>query len=115
LAYTAHSPRPQAIVECAPHGAKIHTLITLGIRHAGRSLAAQSGIAVLRYDAEVYESLGHLAEALLGGAAKNLTPTLEKAREAIKRFASKLKPHADYELADQTLSITLGTSGKPEM
>jgi hypothetical protein len=69
---------------------------------------------VLRYDAEVYESLGHLAEALLAGAAKNLTPTLEKAGEAIKRFASKLKPQVDYDLADQTLSITLGTSGKPE-
>ena len=69
---------------------------------------------MLRYDAEVYESLGHLAEALLAGAAKNLTPTLEKAGEAIKRFASKLKPQVDYDLADQTLSITLGTSGKPE-
>jgi AAA+ ATPase superfamily predicted ATPase len=50
----------------------------------------------------------------LAGAAKNLTPTLEKAGEAIKRFASKLKPQVDYDLADQTLSITLGTSGKPE-
>src|SRR5260370_32885876 len=73
-----------------------------------------SGVAVLRYDAEVYESLGRLAEALLAGAAKKLTPALEKAGEAIKRFASKLKPQVDYDLADQTLSITLGTSGKPE-
>jgi hypothetical protein len=46
-------------------------------------------------------------------AAKKLTPTLEKAGEAIKRFASKLKPQVDYDLADQTLRITLGTSEKP--
>jgi hypothetical protein len=37
---------------------------------------------VLRYDAKVYERLGHLAEALLAGAAKKLTPTLEKAGES---------------------------------
>jgi hypothetical protein len=46
-------------------------------------------------------------------AAKKLTPTLEKAGEAIKRFASKLKPQVDYDLADQTLRITLGASEKP--
>src|SRR6202789_525319 len=97
-------------------------LFLIGPRRYGKTsiLAAaeeklsDSGVTVLRYDAEVYESLGHLAEALLAGAAKNLTPTLEKAGEAIKRFASKLKPQVDYDLADQTLSITLGTSGKPE-
>jgi uncharacterized protein len=97
-------------------------LFLIGPRRYGKTsiLAAaeeklgDSGIAVLRYDAEVYESLGHLAEALLAGAAKKLTPTLEKAGEAIRRLASKLKPQVDYDLADQTLSITLGTSGKPE-
>jgi AAA+ ATPase superfamily predicted ATPase len=73
---------------------------------------ADSGVAVLRYDAEVYESLDRLAEALLAGAARELTPTLEKAGEALKRFASKLKPRVDYDLADQSLSITLGTSDK---
>jgi uncharacterized protein len=81
---------------------------------AAEEKLADSGVAVLRYDAEVYESLSHLAEALLAGAAKKLTPTLEKAGEAIRRFASKLKPQVDYDLTDQTLSITLGTSGKPE-
>src|ERR1700675_1083175 len=68
------------------------------IRAAAEEKLGDSGIAVLRYDAEVYESLGHLAEALLAGAAKKLTPTLEKAGEAIKRFASKLKPQVDYDL-----------------
>jgi hypothetical protein len=39
----------------------------------------------------------------LAGAAKKLTPTLEKAGEAIRRLASKLKPQVDYDLADQSL------------
>jgi uncharacterized protein len=95
-------------------------LFLIGPRRYGKTsiLAAAeeklgAEVAVLRYDAEVYESLGRLAEALLAGAAKKLTPTLEKAGEAIKRFASKLKPQVDYDLADQTLRITLGTSEKP--
>src|ERR1035438_10142611 len=75
-------------------------LFLIGPRRYGKTsiLAAaeeklgDSSVAVLRYDAEVYESLGHLAEALLAGAAKKLTPTLEKAGEAIRRLASKLKP-----------------------
>src|SRR3979490_1281333 len=55
---------------------------------AAEEKMSDSGIAVLRYDAEVYERLGHLAEALLAGAAKNLTPTLEKAREAAAAFTN---------------------------
>jgi uncharacterized protein len=94
-------------------------LFLIGPRRYGKTsiLAAaeeklgDSGVAVLRYDAEVYESLGHLAESLLAGAAKMLTPTLEKAGDAIRRFASKLKPQVDYDLADQSLSITFGTTG----
>src|ERR1017187_4457465 len=86
-------------------------LFLIGPRRYGKTsiLAAaeeklgDSSVAVLRYDAEVYESLGHLAEALLAGAAKKLTPTREKAGEAIRRLASKLKPQVDYDLADQSL------------
>jgi hypothetical protein len=60
-----------------------------------------------------YGKTSILAAALLSDAAQELTPTLEKAGEAIKRFASKLKPQVDYDLADQSLSITFGTSAKP--
>src|ERR1035441_5403984 len=57
-------------------------LFLIGPRRYGKTsiLAAaeeklgDSSVAVLRYDAEVYESLGHLAEALLAGAAKSLPP-----------------------------------------
>src|ERR1700676_651878 len=80
---------------------------------AAEEKLAGSKVAILRFDAEVYESLGHLAAALLAGAAKKLTPGIEKAGEAIKRFAAKLRPQVDYDLADQTLSITFGTSAKP--
>jgi uncharacterized protein len=79
---------------------------------AAEEKLAGSKVAVLRFDAEVYESLGHLAAALLAGAAKKLSPSIEKAGETIKRFAAKLKPQVDYDLADQTLSITFGTSAK---
>ena len=79
---------------------------------AAEEKLADSGVVVLRYDAEVYESLGRLAEALLAGAAKRLTPTLEKAGEAIKRLGARLKPQVDYDLADQSISITFGASGK---
>jgi uncharacterized protein len=80
---------------------------------AAEEKLADSKVAVLRFDAEVYESLGHLAAALLADAAKKLTPSLEKAGEAIKRFAAKLKPQVDYDLADQTLSLSFGTAAKP--
>jgi hypothetical protein len=78
---------------------------------AAEEKLADSGVVVLRYDAEVYESLGRLAEALLAGAAKHLTPTLEKAGEAVKRLGAKLRPQIDYDLADQSISITFGASG----
>jgi AAA+ ATPase superfamily predicted ATPase len=97
-------------------------LFVIGPRRYGKTsvLAAAeeklsgSGVAVLRYDAEVYESLGRLAEALLAGAATQLTPNLEKAGEAIKRFASRLKPQVNYDFTEQSLSITLGASEKTE-
>jgi len=79
---------------------------------AAEEKLADSGVAVLRYDAEVYESLGQLAEALLAGAAKQLTPTLEKAGDLIKRFAARLKPQVDYDLTEQSISISLGISDK---
>jgi hypothetical protein len=80
---------------------------------AAEKKLSSSKVAVLRFDAEVYESLGHLAAALLAAAAQKLSPNIEKAGEAIKRFAAKLKPQMDYDLADQSLSITFGTSAKP--
>jgi uncharacterized protein len=96
-------------------------LFLIGPRRYGKTsiLAAaeekltSSKVAVLRFDAEVYESLGHLAAALLAAAAQKLSPNIEKAGEAIKRFAAKLKPQVDYDLADQSLSITFGTLAKP--
>src|SRR5487761_547458 len=73
---------------------------------AAEEKLADSGVVILRYDAEVYESLGRLAEALLAGAAKHLTPTLEKAGDAVKRLGAKLRPQIDYDLADQSINIT---------
>jgi hypothetical protein len=79
---------------------------------AAEEKLASSGVAVLRYDAEVYESLGALAAALLAGAARQLTGNLEKAGAAVKRFAARLKPQVDYDLTGQTISVTLGLADK---
>jgi uncharacterized protein len=81
---------------------------------AAQEKLSNTNLAVLRYDAEVYDDLGRLAAALLAGAARQLTPTLEKAGDAIKRLASRLKPRVEYDLAEQTLSLTLGVSDKPD-
>src|SRR5258708_13009390 len=75
-------------------------LFLIGPRRYGKTsiLAAaeeklsDSGITVLRYDAEVYESLGHLAEALLACAAKNLLPTLQKPHAPLIPLPSQLNP-----------------------
>jgi len=106
------------VVRTIENGGK---LFLIGPRRYGKTsiLAAaeetltDSKVAVMRFDAEIYESLGHLAAALLANAAEKLTPSLAKAGEAVKRFAAKLKPQVDYDLEDQRLSITFGTSAKP--
>ncbi len=71
---------------------------------------AGSDVVVLRHDAEVYESLGALAEALLASAAKRLTGNLDEAVAAVKRFASKLSPGVTYDLVEQSLSIRFALS-----
>jgi len=91
-------------------------LFLIGPRRYGKtSILAAAGaalerenITVLRYNVETYETLGRLAEALLAGAAKKLTGTLQQAGETVKHMFARLRPGIDYNFTDQTLSITLG-------
>jgi len=88
------------------------------ILNATEERLAQSGIAVLRYDAEEYESLGRLAQALLSGAARHLAGSLDRAGETTRKFFAKLRPNVTYDLADHRLSVSIGVSperGKTEL
>lgn len=67
-----------------------------------------AGGVVLRYDAEAYESLAALAQALLTGAARQLTGPLAKAGDVIKRFFARLRPDVNYDLVHHNLSVTIG-------
>ena len=70
---------------------------------------AARGTVVLRYDAEAYESLTLLAQALLTGAARKLSGPLAKAGGVITRFFARLKPEVNYDLADHKLSVRIDT------
>jgi AAA+ ATPase superfamily predicted ATPase len=67
------------------------------------------GAVVLRYDAEAYESLDLLAQALLTGAARKLAGPLERAGDVVRRAFGKLRPEVSYDVVEQKLSVTIGT------
>lgn len=69
------------------------------------------GAVVLRYDAEAYESLTLLAQALLTGAARKLTGPVAKAGGVIGKFFARLRPDVSYDLTDQKITVHLGTAG----
>lgn len=81
--------------------------------HAAQALAERKGIVVLRYDAERYESLDLLAEALLTGAARALAGPVDRAGAVIGRVAAKLKPQVHYDVSNQQLSLSLGIERTP--
>ncbi|MEO8030487.1 MAG: AAA family ATPase [Gemmatimonadota bacterium] len=66
------------------------------------------GAVVLRYDAEAYESVAALAQALLTGTARKLTGPLAKAGEVIKQFFSRLRPDINYDLVHHTIEVKIG-------
>ena len=63
-------------------------------------------MAVLRYDAETYESLGQLAEGILAQAARKLTGNLQQAGETVKRIFARLRPTVDYNFAEWKIHPT---------
>ena len=75
---------------------------------AAEAKLERDGITVLRFDAETYENLGRLAEAILAQAARKLSGNLQQAGETIKRLLARLRPTVDYDFAEQTLSVGLG-------
>lgn len=76
--------------------------------------AQQQGVIVLRFDAEKYETLSLLAQALLTGAARSLKGPVERTLQAITEVASRLRPRFSV---DQQGSISVGieSGGKAEL
>lgn len=87
------------------------------ILHAAEQLLAAEGVVVLRYDAEAYEAVSLLAQALLTGAARRLGGTVEQASSALRRFFGRLRPEVSYDIDDQRLSVSFARAAreKPEL
>ena len=87
------------------------------ILHAAEELLAAEGVVVLRYNAEAYESLSLLAQALLNGAARRLGGTVEQASAGLRRFFGRLRPEVSYDIDDQRLAVSFGTAAReaPEL
>lgn len=74
---------------------------------AADEAATRQGTVVLRFDAEKYESLELLAEALLTAAARALEGRLDRAVSLISRAAGLLRPEARLD-PEGSLSISIG-------
>jgi len=87
------------------------------ILHAAEELLSEEGVVVLRYNAEAYESLSLLAQALLSGAARRLGGSVEQASAGLRRFFGRLRPEVTYDIDDQRLSVSFGTAARegPEL
>ena len=94
-------------------------LFLIGPRRFGKTsllIVAQrqlegEGVVVLKYDAEKFETTELLAKALMTGAIRALTGSVEKvsnvATRQIKRFFGSLKPELSYDVAEQTWSVSI--------
>lgn len=67
--------------------------------------AERQGVIVLRFDAEKYETLPLLAQAMLTGAARALKGPVERTLQAITEVAARLRPRFSV---DPQGSITVG-------
>ncbi|MDQ3522699.1 MAG: ATP-binding protein [Gemmatimonadota bacterium] len=94
-------------------------LFLIGPRRYGKSSilasadaeATRDGAVVLRFNAEAYPTVDLFAQALAGRAAQQLTGTVERAGEAIRRFFARLSPTATYNPFEQSWSVSLTASG----
>jgi hypothetical protein len=109
--------RTDEVTQLVRAGARRERVFFIGPRRYGKTSIlraverrlTEDGIVVLRHDAEKYESIDVLAQALVTGATRALTGPLDVAQGVLGRFFAALKPEATFNAMDQTLSVTLGT------
>ncbi len=82
--------------------------------HAAEQQLASQGIVTLRFDAERYETLDLLAEAVLRSATKLLTGQARRSRDLFVAAAKRFKPELTFDAAQQTWSLSLGLSREHE-
>jgi len=71
-------------------------------------LASQEA-TVFRFDAEAFESLDRLAEAILTAATRRFTGPVERVRKQVARFFGGLRPGLSMS-PDQTITVSIGLS-----
>jgi uncharacterized protein len=78
------------------------------VLHAAEELLSRDGVVVLRHNAEAYESVALLAQALLTGAARRLAGTAEQVSASLRRLFGRLSPQVSYDIDDQRVSVSFG-------
>lgn len=81
---------------------------------AAATVVRADGTLVLRYDAERYETLDLLAQALLSAATRQMATTVERAGALLKRWAGTLKPEVSYSVEEQAIKVSIGAAGTTE-
>jgi hypothetical protein len=88
-------------------------LLLMGWRHFGKTSILHAacaevtarGVAVLRYDAEAFESLEALAREMASGATRTFATSLDHAGDIARRFFALLGAGASYDFTSQQLTI----------
>ncbi len=82
--------------------------------HACALEAERQGTIVLRFDAEKYESLALLAQAILSAAIRTMKGPLDRMLRSISEAATRLRPRLTVD--DQgNISVTLDMAGEAEL
>src|SRR3990172_1875589 len=76
--------------------------------HAAEERLEGRGVTVLRFDAERYETLDLLAQALLADATRVLRGPVQRARDVFLAAAKRLKPEVTYDAAGNERMGSLG-------
>lgn len=113
--------RPEEIDQLTRSMQNTAKLFLIGPRRYGKTSllataaarAERDGMVVLRYDAERFEGLDTLAQALLTAAGRRLAGTVERAGDMLKRLAGRLRPSVTYNVHDGEFEVALGASDEP--
>lgn len=100
------------VVRAIEEGGK---LFLIGPRRYGKTsivktaeeAARRAGAVVLRFDAEAYPTFELLVQEILARAAAELAGNIKKAGEWVRRFFGRLQPSVDYNVLEQSWSVSI--------